>query len=152
MDSLSAEEIRLYRGTLTQAGKESPNRNRSIDENLDLFARMRAGEFADGQFVLRAKIDMASPNMNMRDPAIYRIRRVHHQRTGMHGAFTRCTITRIVFLTRLKALRIRFARWNLPIIARFMIGFWSNYKRRVIRNKLNLRGCNWNTRLLANEN
>ena len=82
VDSLSAEEIRLYRGTLTQAGKESPDRNRSIDENLDLFARMRAGEFADGQFVLRAKIDMASPNMNLRDPAIYRIRRVHHQRTG----------------------------------------------------------------------
>jgi glutaminyl-tRNA synthetase len=82
VDSLSAEEIRLYRGTLTQVGKESPDRNRSISENLDLFARMRAGEFADGQFVLRAKIDMASPNMNMRDPAIYRIRRVHHQRTG----------------------------------------------------------------------
>jgi glutaminyl-tRNA synthetase len=82
VDSLSAEEIRLYRGTLTQAGKESPDRNRSIEENLDLFARMRAGEFADGQFVLRAKIDMASPNMNMRDPTIYRIRRVHHQRTG----------------------------------------------------------------------
>ncbi len=82
VDSLSAEEIRLYRGTLTQAGKESPDHNRSIEENLDLFTRMRAGEFADGQFVLRAKIDMASPNMNMRDPAIYRIRRVHHQRTG----------------------------------------------------------------------
>ena len=82
VDSFSAEEIRLYRGTLTQAGKGSPDRNRSIAENLDLFARMRAGEFADGQFVLRAKIDMASPNMNMRDPAIYRIRRVHHQRTG----------------------------------------------------------------------
>ncbi|MDD5227394.1 MAG: glutamine--tRNA ligase/YqeY domain fusion protein [Methylococcales bacterium] len=82
VDSLSAEEIRLYRGTLTEAGKESPDRNRSIEENLDLFSRMRAGEFADGEYVLRAKIDMASPNMNLRDPAIYRIRRVHHQRTG----------------------------------------------------------------------
>lgn len=82
VDSLSAEEIRVYRGTLTQAGKESPDRNRSIEENLDLFTRMRAGEFADGQYVLRAKIDMASPNINLRDPAIYRIRRVHHQRTG----------------------------------------------------------------------
>ena len=82
VDSLSAEEIRLYRGTLTQAGKKSPDRNRSIEDNLDLFTRMRAGEFADGQYVLRAKIDMASPNINMRDPAIYRIRRVHHQRTG----------------------------------------------------------------------
>ncbi|MDO9103784.1 MAG: glutamine--tRNA ligase/YqeY domain fusion protein [Methylovulum sp.] len=82
VDSLSAEQIRAYRGTLTEPGKESPDRNRPIAENLDLFKRMRAGEFADGQYVLRAKIDMASPNINMRDPAIYRIRRVHHQRTG----------------------------------------------------------------------
>ena len=82
VDSLSADEIRAYRGTLTQAGKESPDRSRSIEENLDLFARMRAGEFEDGQYVLRAKIDMASPNMNMRDPTIYRIRRVHHHSTG----------------------------------------------------------------------
>jgi len=82
VDSLSAEEIRAYRGTLTEPGKESPDRSRPIAENLDLFKRMRAGEFADGQYVLRAKIDMASPNINLRDPAIYRIRRVHHQRTG----------------------------------------------------------------------
>ncbi len=82
VDSLSAEQIRAYRGTLTEPGKASPDRNRSVVENLDLFKRMRAGEFADGQYVLRAKIDMASPNINMRDPAIYRIRRVHHQRTG----------------------------------------------------------------------
>ena len=82
VDSLSAEQIRAYRGTLTEPGKESPDRNRSIAENLDLFQRMRAGEFADGQYVLRAKIDMASPNINMRDPAIYRIRRIHHHRTG----------------------------------------------------------------------
>ncbi|WP_031435425.1 glutamine--tRNA ligase/YqeY domain fusion protein [Methylomarinum vadi] len=82
VDSLSAEQIRQYRGTLTEPGKESPDRNRSIEENLDLFQRMRAGEFADGQYVLRAKIDMASPNINMRDPTIYRIRRVHHQRTA----------------------------------------------------------------------
>ncbi len=82
VDSSSPEQIRLDRGTLTEPGKESRDRNRSIAENLDLFTRMRAGEFADGQFVLRARIDMASPNINMRDPAIYRIRRVHHQRTG----------------------------------------------------------------------
>lgn len=82
VDSLSAEQIRAYRGTLTEPGRESPDRNRPIAENLDLFIRMRAGEFADGQYVLRAKIDMASPNINMRDPAIYRIRRVHHHRTG----------------------------------------------------------------------
>ena len=78
---LNAEEIRQYRGTLTEAGKDSPYRNRSVEENLDLFARMRGGEFPDGAKVLRAKIDMASPNLNLRDPTIYRIRHgvVHHQ-------------------------------------------------------------------------
>jgi glutaminyl-tRNA synthetase len=82
VDSLSADEIRAYRGTLTEAGRNSPYRDRSVEENLDLFRRMRAGEFADGEHVLRAKIDMASPNMNLRDPALYRIRHVSHQRTG----------------------------------------------------------------------
>ncbi|NOQ63451.1 MAG: glutamine--tRNA ligase, partial [Methyloprofundus sp.] len=82
VDSLSAEQIREYRGSLTSPGKDSPDRSRSIAENLDLFARMRAGEFSDGQYLLRAKIDMAAANINMRDPALYRIRRVHHQRTG----------------------------------------------------------------------
>lgn len=82
VDSLSAEQMREYRGSLTEAGKESPDRNRSIEENLDLFARMRAGEFEDGKYLLRAKIDMASPNINMRDPALYRIKKAHHQRTG----------------------------------------------------------------------
>jgi glutaminyl-tRNA synthetase len=79
---LSADEIREYRGTLTEPGKESPYRNRSVEENLDLFSRMKAGEFPDGSRVLRAKIDMASPNINMRDPVIYRILRAHHHRTG----------------------------------------------------------------------
>ena len=79
---LSADEIRQTRGTLTEAGKESPYRNRSIEENLDLFERMRAGEFPDGSRVLRAKIDMASPNLNMRDPVMYRILRATHHRTG----------------------------------------------------------------------
>ena len=82
VDSLSAEEIREYRGTLTKPGKESPDRNRSIEDNLDLFSRMRAGEFKDGTYLLRAKIDMASPNINMRDPALYRIKHAHHQRTN----------------------------------------------------------------------
>lgn len=82
VEDLSAEEMRIYRGTLTQPGKNSPFRDRSIEENLDLFARMRAGEFADGAKALRAKIDMASGNINLRDPAIYRIRRAHHIRTG----------------------------------------------------------------------
>lgn len=79
---LTAEEIREYRGTLKEPGKESPYRNRTVEENLDLFRRMRAGEFADGSRTLRAKIDMASPNLNMRDPVIYRILRATHHRTG----------------------------------------------------------------------
>ncbi|RZV37722.1 MAG: glutamine--tRNA ligase/YqeY domain fusion protein [Chromatiales bacterium] len=82
VDSLSAEEIREHRGTLTEPGTNSPYRNRSVEENLDLFRRMRAGEFADGEHVLRARIDMASPNMNLRDPAIYRIRHIPHQNAG----------------------------------------------------------------------
>ncbi len=82
VDDLSAEEIREYRGTLTEPGRNSPYRDRSVEENMDLFRRMRAGEFEDGTHVLRAKIDMASPNMNMRDPTIYRIRHLDHQRTG----------------------------------------------------------------------
>ncbi|HSD69397.1 MAG TPA: glutamine--tRNA ligase/YqeY domain fusion protein [Woeseiaceae bacterium] len=82
VDSLTAEQIREHRGTLTEAGRDSPWRNRSIEENLDLFRRMRAGEFADGVHVLRAKIDMASPNINLRDPTLYRIRHVPHQHTG----------------------------------------------------------------------
>ena len=79
---LSADEMREYRGTLTEPGKDSPYRNRSIEENLDLFIRMKNGEFADGTHTLRAKIDMASPNMNMRDPAIYRILHTEHHRQG----------------------------------------------------------------------
>lgn len=82
IDSLSMEEIRAYRGTLQEPGRESPYRNRPMEESLDLFTRMKAGEFADGTHVLRAKIDMQSGNINMRDPVLYRIRHAHHQRTG----------------------------------------------------------------------
>lgn len=82
VDDLSADEIRAYRGTLTEPGRESPYRNRSVEENLDLFQRMRAGEFPDGARVLRAKIDMASGNLNMRDPVMYRILHASHHRTG----------------------------------------------------------------------
>lgn len=82
VDDLTAQEMRTYRGTLTQPGKNSPFRNRSVDENLDLFRGMRAGEFADGTHVLRAKIDMASANINLRDPVLYRIRHATHYRTG----------------------------------------------------------------------
>jgi len=82
IDSQSAEEIRQGRGSLTEVGSDSPYRNRSVDENLSLFRKMREGEFADGEHVLRAKIDMGSPNINMRDPIIYRIRHVEHHNTG----------------------------------------------------------------------
>ncbi len=82
VDSLTADQIREYRGTLTEPGRDSPYRRRSVDENLDLFARMKAGDFEEGTHVLRAKIDMASPNINMRDPTLYRIRRATHHRTG----------------------------------------------------------------------
>jgi glutaminyl-tRNA synthetase len=82
VDSLNADEIRNYRGTLTEPGRNSPYRGRPVEENLELFARMRAGEFEDGAHVLRAKIDMASPNLNMRDPTLYRIRHASHHRTG----------------------------------------------------------------------
>ncbi|HAF44131.1 MAG: glutamine--tRNA ligase [Sideroxydans sp. GWF2_59_14] len=82
VDDLTPEQMREYRGTLKEPGKNSPNRDRAAKENLDLFTRMKNGEFADGAMVLRAKIDMASPNINMRDPVIYRIKRAHHIRTG----------------------------------------------------------------------
>ncbi len=82
VDDLTDEEIRAYRGTVTEPGKPSPYRDRSVEENLDLFARMRAGEFEDGARVLRARIDLASPNMKMRDPVMYRIRHAHHYRRG----------------------------------------------------------------------
>lgn len=82
VEDLSQEEIRAYRGTLTEPGKESPSRSRSVEENLDLFERMRAGEFKDGEKVLRAKIDMSSPNINLRDPVLYRISHTRHHNTG----------------------------------------------------------------------
>ena len=82
VDDLSKEEIKEYRGTFNTPGKESPYRNRSVEENLRLFEEMKAGKYADGEKVLRAKIDMASPNINMRDPVIYRIFHASHHRTG----------------------------------------------------------------------
>jgi glutaminyl-tRNA synthetase len=85
VDDLSAEKIREYRGTLTEPGKDSPYRNRTAEENLELFRQMRTGEFADGEKVLRAKIDMTSPNINLRDPVMYRILHAHHHRTGDKG-------------------------------------------------------------------
>lgn len=94
VDDLTADEIREYRGTLTQPGRESPYRNRSVEENLDLFRRMRAGEFADGTHVLRAKIDMASPNLVMRDPTLYRYAMPRITAPVTSGASIPCTISR----------------------------------------------------------
>ena len=120
---LSAEEVRKYRGTLTEPGKESPYRNRTVEENLDLFARMKAGEFPDGSRTLRAKIDMASPNLNMRDPVMYRIL---HADASPHGRrvvhLSRCTTLRMGSRIPSSASRIPSARWSSKTIARSTIG------------------------------
>ncbi len=122
VDDLTADEIRAHRGTLTEPGTESPYRNRPVDENLDLFRRMRAGEFADGTRVLRAKIDMASPNINMRDPTLYRIRHASTTAPAMPGASTRCTTTRTRSRTRSKASPTRCARWSSRTTGRSTTG------------------------------
>ena len=95
VDDLDADEIKKFRGTPTQSGKDSPFRNRSVEENMNLFARMKSGEFSDGAKVLRAKIDMASGNLNMRDPVLYRILRAKHHRTGDKW----CIISNVRFCT-----------------------------------------------------
>jgi glutaminyl-tRNA synthetase len=106
---LSSEEIAAYRGTLTEPGRNSPYRDRSVAENLDLFERMKAGEFENGVRTLRAKIDMASPNLVMRDPILYRVHKVAH-RTARPGACTRCTTSRTASRTRSRASPTRSAR------------------------------------------
>lgn len=103
VSDLSAEQIREYRGSLTEPGKEDPGSVRSVEENLALFEDMKAGKYEDGSKVLRARIDMASPNINMRDPVIYRVAHMSHQNTGDNGAFTRCTILHILSRMPLKA-------------------------------------------------
>ncbi len=108
VDELSPDEMREYRGTLTEPGKNSPYRDRSVEENLALFERMKNGEFAEGTLSLRAKIDMASPFMVMRDPVLYRIKFASHHQTGDNGAFTQCTISLTVFLMPLSVLHILY--------------------------------------------
>ena len=129
VDDLSAEEIRKYRGTLTEPGKDSPHRNRSAEENLDLFQRMKAGEFSDGSRVLRARIDMASPNLNMRDPVMYRIVHAHHHRTGNKW----CIYPMYDFAHGQSDSIERVgptpcARWSLKIIARSTTGLSGNWE------------------------
>ena len=138
VDSLSAEEIRQYRGTLTEAGRESPYRQRSVEENLDLYTRMRAGDFEDGSHVLRAKIDMASPNLLMRDPTLYRIKHVHHYRTGENGVSTPCTILRIASPTPSRESPTRSAPWSSKTTGSSTTGCWTG-SRSTIPGKSNLR-------------
>jgi len=133
---LSADEMRDYRGTLTEPGKNSPYRERPIEENLDLLQRMKAGEFPDGARTLRAKIDMASPNLNMRDPVMYRILHATHHSTGDKCVFIRLMISPTANRIRSRESRIRSVRWNSKITDRFTTGF-SISSIFIIRSRLN---------------
>ena len=139
MCSLSPEEMREYRGTLTEPGKDSPYRMRSVAENLDLFERMRTGEFPEGAHTLRAKIDMASGNLNMRDPVMYRILHASHHHAGDTCASTPCTTMRIAC-----RMRSRASPFHLyPGIRRpspfFTTGSLTNFRPRAIRSRSSLR-------------
>ena len=154
VDDLTAEQIKEYRGTLKEPGKESPFRNRSVEENLALFEDMRAGKFADGEKVLRAKIDMSSPNINMRDPVIYRIAHVHHHNTGDEWCiypmydFAHPIEDAIEGITHsLCSLEFEDHRplynWVLD-----EVGFWENPPRQIEFARLNLTGTVMSKRLL----
>jgi len=127
VDSLPADELREYRGTLTQPGKDSPFRSRMVDENLDLFRRMRAGEFADGEHILRLKIDMSSPNINMRDRRSIASGILSITRRVMNGVSTPCTITPIACRIPSRVLRIHCVTSASRIIAHSTIGCWMNW-------------------------
>ena len=118
----AADEMRALRGTLTASGRRRPYRDRSVADNLDLFRRMKAGEYPDGAHVLRLKIDMASPNINLRDPAIYRIRHATHHRTGDKWCVYPMYDYTHASRTRWSGSRIRSARSNSRIIARSTTG------------------------------
>ena len=119
---LTAEEMREYRGTLTEPGKNSPYRDRSVEENLRLFEEMRDGKYQDGEKVLRAKIDMASPNINMRDPVIYLVAHMNHHNTGINGASIRCMTLHTPSRTQWRRSLIPSVRWSLKITVRCMTG------------------------------
>lgn len=125
VDELSPDEIREYRGTLTKPGKESPYRNRTVDENLALFEKMKNGEFKEGQACLRAKIDMSSPFICMRDPVIYRIRFAEHAITKDNGAFILCMTLPTVSLMQSKVLPTQSVLLSSKITEDCMIGFQS---------------------------
>lgn len=139
VSDLSADQIREYRGTLTEPGKMDPGAERSVEENLALFEEMKAGKYADGEKVLRARIDMASPNMNMRDPVIYRVAHMTHHNTGDNGVSIRCTILHIPSRMPSRALPIPSVRWNLKITVRCttgLCGSWNTNPIRPVRSSL----------------
>src|SRR5471030_1111494 len=142
---LSADDVRKYRGTLTEPGKESPYRNRDAAENLDLFARMKAGEFPDGSRTLRAKIDMAAPNLNLRDPVMYRILHANTIAPGTSGASTPCTILRTGSPIPWNALHIPSARWNSKTTGRSTTGTL-NSSASIIPSRSSLTGSTSPTR------
>jgi len=135
---LCQEEIRQHRGTLTVPGKDSPYRNRSVEENLDLFRRMRDGEFEEGAKSLRAKIDMASPNLNMRDPSSTASRRPNITAPETSGSSTPCMTTRIAFPTPWRGSRTRSALWSLKTTDRSTTGFSTSCPSPAILNRSNL--------------
>ena len=140
VDDQPQDEMRANRGTLTEPGKNSPFRNRSVAENLDLFRRMRAGEYPNGARVLRAKIDMASGNINLRDPVLYRILHATHPRTGIPGASIPVMTSRMANRTRSSTSPIRSARWNSRITARSTIGSSKICRCRRCLTNMNSRG------------
>ena len=134
---LTADEIREYRGTLTEPGKNSPYRDRSVEENLELFEGMKNGEYPDGSKVLRAKIDMASPNINMRDPVIYRIARMTHHNTGD----TWCIYPMYDFAHPIEDAIERVTHSNLKIIGHFITGWSRNLNIRIFPSRSSSRSC-----------
>ena len=135
---LTAEQTREYRGTLTEPGKESPFRNRTVEENIELFEGMKNGEFEEGSHALRAKIDMNSPNLNLRDPIFTGLSRHPIIALAIVGVSTLCMITPTVFLIPSKGLPIRCVLLSLKITARFMTGFLIHLKHHVTLDRLNL--------------
>ena len=141
VSDLTAEEMREYRGTLTEPGRNDPNRERSIEENLDLFERMRAGEFADGEKTLRARIDMASPNINMRDPIIYRVAHMTHHNTGDKW----CIYPMYDFAHPIedasRASATRSAPWSLRTTARSTTGWSARPSTPILPDRSSLPRC-----------
>lgn len=145
VDELSADEIREYRGTLKEPGKNSPYRDRSVEENLALFEKMRSGGFAEGKACLRAKIDMASPFIVMRDPVLYRIKFADHHQTGSKWCIYRCTTLPTASAMRWKELPTLCVLSSFRITAACTIGCWITSAFPCIRDSMNSRASTLNT-------